>query len=117
MARVSGLEKKQAPWHLRWFYGVMRRMFGKDLAPAKAQMQLAAQIAFENYRARWNRLFNVESDNLYYEVAPSSRGQSQHLAGRDRRARRMERTASRNCGIPTIYWMTSNHFRPGPTSL
>jgi alkylhydroperoxidase family enzyme len=29
-------------------------------------MQLAAQIAFENYRARWNRLFNVESDNLYY---------------------------------------------------
>jgi alkylhydroperoxidase family enzyme len=27
-------------------------------------MQLAAQIAFENYRARWNRLFNVESDNL-----------------------------------------------------
>jgi len=29
-------------------------------------MQLGAQIAFENYRARLNRLFNVESDNLYY---------------------------------------------------
>lgn len=28
-------------------------------------MQLAGHIAFENYRARWNRLFNVESDNLY----------------------------------------------------
>ena len=28
-------------------------------------MQLDAQIAFENYRARWNRIFNVESDNLY----------------------------------------------------
>jgi alkylhydroperoxidase family enzyme len=28
-------------------------------------MQLAGQIAFENYRVRWNRLFNVESDNLY----------------------------------------------------
>jgi len=27
-------------------------------------MQLGGQIAFENYRARWNRLFNVESDNL-----------------------------------------------------
>src|SRR5439155_1596587 len=27
-------------------------------------MQLAAQIAFENCRARWNRLFNVESDHL-----------------------------------------------------
>lgn len=28
-------------------------------------MQLGGHIAFENYRARWNRLFNVESDNLY----------------------------------------------------
>jgi alkylhydroperoxidase family enzyme len=28
-------------------------------------MQLGAQIAFENYRARWNRIFEVESDNLY----------------------------------------------------
>jgi len=39
MARVSGLEKSQAPWHLRWFYGVMRKMFGKDLTPAKIQMR------------------------------------------------------------------------------
>jgi hypothetical protein len=38
MARVSGLEKKDAPWHLRWFYGVMRKMFGKDFTPAKIQM-------------------------------------------------------------------------------
>src|SRR5215208_2585312 len=35
MARVSGLEKKDAPWHLRWFYSVMRKMFAKDLTPAK----------------------------------------------------------------------------------
>jgi alkylhydroperoxidase family enzyme len=28
-------------------------------------MQLGAQIAFENYRARWNRIFNVGSDDLY----------------------------------------------------
>jgi alkylhydroperoxidase family enzyme len=28
-------------------------------------MQLGGQIAFENHRARWNRLFNVGSDNLY----------------------------------------------------
>jgi hypothetical protein len=177
MARISGLERKQAPWHLRWFYGAMRKMFGKDLTPAKLQMrvpglvlgrhrhgsrsrpqtaslpalysigksthrgahrlsllndinsavgrkaglsdeklrvvhcddmtpfndterlvieladamaetpsnvsddlyarlrnqfseeqllQLGGQIAFENYRARWNRLFNVESDNNLY---------------------------------------------------
>jgi hypothetical protein len=37
MARTSGLEKKKAPWHLRWFYGVMRKMFGKDLTPAKVR--------------------------------------------------------------------------------
>jgi hypothetical protein len=30
-------------------------------------MQLGGQIAFENYRARWNRIFNVESDNVYQE--------------------------------------------------
>ena len=39
MARVPGLEKNQAPWHLRWFYGTMRKMFGKDLTPAKIQMR------------------------------------------------------------------------------
>jgi alkylhydroperoxidase family enzyme len=35
-------------------------------------MQLGAQIAFENYRARWNRIFNVESDNLYTPNADRS---------------------------------------------
>jgi alkylhydroperoxidase family enzyme len=28
-------------------------------------MQLSAQIAFENYRARWNRVFDVGSDHIY----------------------------------------------------
>jgi alkylhydroperoxidase family enzyme len=28
-------------------------------------MELSAQIAFENYRARWNRVFDVESDQIY----------------------------------------------------
>jgi alkylhydroperoxidase family enzyme len=28
-------------------------------------LQLSAQIAFENYRARLNRVFNVESDHVY----------------------------------------------------
>ncbi len=44
MARISGLEKKQAPWHLRWFYGVMRRMFGKDLTPVKLQMRVPGLV-------------------------------------------------------------------------
>ena len=29
-------------------------------------LQLGAQIAFENYRARLNRVFDVGSDNLYH---------------------------------------------------
>ena len=40
MVRLSGLKKKQAPWHLRWFYGVMRKMFGKALTPVKLQMRV-----------------------------------------------------------------------------
>ena len=41
-------------------YARLRRQFSEEQL-----MQLGAEIAFENYRARWNRLFNVESDNLY----------------------------------------------------
>jgi hypothetical protein len=44
MARIAGLEKSQAPWHLRWFYGVMRRMFGKDLTPVKLQMRVPSIV-------------------------------------------------------------------------
>ncbi len=44
MARLTPIEKKQAPWHLRWFYGVMRKMFGKELTPAKMQMRLPGLI-------------------------------------------------------------------------
>ena len=44
MARISGLEKKDAPWHPRWFYGVMRKMFGKDFTPAKIQMRVPGLV-------------------------------------------------------------------------
>ena len=44
MARIQGLEKKQAPLSLRWFYSVMRRMFGKDLTPAKIQMEYPGMV-------------------------------------------------------------------------
>jgi hypothetical protein len=47
MARVSGLEKNNAPWHLRWFYGVMRKMFGKDFTSAKIQMRWSLLIEFD----------------------------------------------------------------------
>jgi alkylhydroperoxidase family enzyme len=42
-------------------YARLRNVFSEEQL-----MQLGAQIAFENYRARWNRIFNVESDNLYH---------------------------------------------------
>jgi alkylhydroperoxidase family enzyme len=41
-------------------YSRLRNQFSEEQL-----MQLGGQIAFENYRARWNRLFDVESDNLY----------------------------------------------------
>lgn len=44
MARVTGLEKRDAPWHLRWFYGAMRKMFGRDLTPVKIQMRLPGLV-------------------------------------------------------------------------
>jgi alkylhydroperoxidase family enzyme len=49
-------------------YARLRKQFSEEQL-----MQLGAQIAFENYRARWNRIFDVESDNLYVPQA----GQSQ----------------------------------------
>ncbi len=35
-------------------------------------LQLSAQIAFENYRARLNRVFDVGSDNLYHPSVANS---------------------------------------------
>jgi alkylhydroperoxidase family enzyme len=45
-------------------YARLRNQFSEEQL-----MQLGGHIAFENYRARWNRLFNVESDNLYQGTA------------------------------------------------
>jgi alkylhydroperoxidase family enzyme len=36
-------------------------------------LELGAHIAFENYRARYNRVFDVESDNLYQPLPPGQR--------------------------------------------
>ena len=41
----------------------------RDKFTEEQLLQLGAQIAFENYRARLNRVFDVGSDNLYH---PSS---------------------------------------------
>ena len=44
MPRVTGLERNQAPWHLRWFYRVLRRMFNRDLTPVKIQMRMPGLV-------------------------------------------------------------------------
>lgn len=44
-------------------YARLRNQFSEEQL-----MQLGGHIAFENYRARWNRIFDVESDNLYYKT-------------------------------------------------
>ncbi len=41
-------------------YARLRQQFSEEQL-----LELGAQIAFENYRARLNRVFNVESDELY----------------------------------------------------
>ncbi len=41
-------------------YARLRSQFSEEQL-----MELAAQIAFENYRARWNRVFDVGSDEIY----------------------------------------------------
>jgi alkylhydroperoxidase family enzyme len=50
-------------------YSRLRKQFSEEQL-----MQLGAQIAFENYRARWNRIFNVQSDNVYTPQAGKSQG-------------------------------------------
>jgi alkylhydroperoxidase family enzyme len=41
-------------------YARLRQHFSEEQL-----MELGAHIAFENYRARWNRIFDVGSDELY----------------------------------------------------
>ena len=40
MPRMSPIERRQAPWHLRWFYRVLRKTFGKELTPVKLQARV-----------------------------------------------------------------------------
>ena len=42
------------------FYARLREKFSEEQL-----LQLSGQLAFENYRARLNRVFDVGSDNLY----------------------------------------------------
>lgn len=45
-------------------YARLREVFSEEQL-----LELGAQIAFENFRARLNRVFDVESDELYEPIA------------------------------------------------
>jgi hypothetical protein len=51
MTRLLPIERQHAPWHLRWFYRVLRKMFGNELTPVKIQARVPrvvwATILFE----------------------------------------------------------------------
>lgn len=46
-------------------YARLRAQFSEEQL-----LELGAHIAFENYRARYNRVFDVESDELYTPLPP-----------------------------------------------
>ena len=50
-------------------YAALRQKFSEEQL-----LQLSAQIAFENYRARLNRVFDVGSDDLYHPGEPNRVG-------------------------------------------
>ena len=57
-------------------YARLRNQFSEEQL-----LELSAQIAFENFRARLNRVFNVESDELYKPgSAPQSARQGTRAA-------------------------------------
>jgi alkylhydroperoxidase family enzyme len=49
-------------------YAELRAHFSEE-----ALIELAADIAQESYRARWNRVFDVGSDALYCPITPRPR--------------------------------------------
>ncbi|MDQ2855908.1 MAG: hypothetical protein M3R68_06245 [Acidobacteriota bacterium] len=58
-------------------YARLSRQFSEEQL-----LQLGAQIAFENYRARLNRLFDVESDGLYTPEPDNGARNSSHSHSR-----------------------------------
>src|SRR5262249_48208184 len=79
MARITGLEKSEGPGHLHWYYTMMRRMFGKDLTPAKIQMRrpgiVWCGVDMEGGLAK-------KRSDVHSKRAPDARCRA-HLAGLD----------------------------------
>jgi hypothetical protein len=59
-------------------YARLRNVFSEEQL-----LELGAQIAFENYRARLNRVFDVESDGVY-TPAPAARDAGREVSAKQR---------------------------------
>lgn len=53
-------------------YARLRAQFSEEQL-----LELGAHVAFENYRARYNRVFEVESDNLFRPLPPGDLGEGE----------------------------------------
>ena len=58
-------------------YARLRAQFSEEQL-----LELGAQIAFENYRARYNRVFDVESDGLYTPLPVGELGRERGASNR-----------------------------------
>ena len=68
MPRVRPLTREEVPAELRAILEQSERAFGARLVPTGIQAQLVelvATAAMENYRARFNHAFGVESQHFY----------------------------------------------------
>jgi hypothetical protein len=66
MARIKGLEPQQAGWRTRLLYWFTREVFDalrRHFTPQQL-VELTSAIAWENFRARFNRAFAVEAEGF-----------------------------------------------------
>jgi hypothetical protein len=70
---IASLSSSQMQWQprRRTFLTICDSRLRTQLSEEQL-MELSAQIAFENFRARLNRVFDVGSDELYKPAAPGS---------------------------------------------
>jgi hypothetical protein len=52
MARLQGIERKQAPFFIRMVMGKVRKMLGKDLSPMKIQARVP-RVFWVNILTEW----------------------------------------------------------------
>ncbi len=44
MSRIKPLERKEAPWSVRWMYGFVKKALGKEITPLKVQARVPSLL-------------------------------------------------------------------------